>query len=230
MSTPERTAYRAGWDASKRTTTCDLDAAEARFERRFGADFGGTMFAAGWGDYAADRPFGYSLDANREQGRPCYCLSLMVDHMAGAPGCGYNADFTEREPVCPSVWRGWEAIEGHPYRCSLPQGHEGRHEDRTTSAPETYCWANVEPAERIRDAIEVGHLVEDETLYLFNLSVSLADEPQEVRDAVRRAFVNAKAARTQPTPLAATLHAEHAAGSHSAPAVRDRECPECADR
>lgn len=59
--TPERIAYAAGWAASKRTTTYDLDAAESRFERKRGAGFGGTMFAAGWTDYAAERTFGASL-------------------------------------------------------------------------------------------------------------------------------------------------------------------------
>jgi hypothetical protein len=52
---PERVAYRAGWDASKRTSTCDLDAAERRFEKKYGPGYGGTMFAAGWADYASDR-------------------------------------------------------------------------------------------------------------------------------------------------------------------------------
>jgi hypothetical protein len=51
--TAERIAYEAGWNASKRTKTYDLDAAEARFEARHGA-IGGSMFAAGWTDYAAD--------------------------------------------------------------------------------------------------------------------------------------------------------------------------------
>lgn len=60
--TPERTAYEAGWKASMRSTTNDLDAAEQRFEARHGTDFGGTMFAAGWVDAAAGNPKGTSLD------------------------------------------------------------------------------------------------------------------------------------------------------------------------
>lgn len=53
-NSPERTAYLAGWDASRRTKTFDLDAAEARFEAKHGAGFGGSMFAAGWVDFAAE--------------------------------------------------------------------------------------------------------------------------------------------------------------------------------
>lgn len=49
-------AYRAGWNASKRTTTCDLDAAEARFRARHGSEFENS-FANGWVDYAADLPY-----------------------------------------------------------------------------------------------------------------------------------------------------------------------------
>ena len=48
----QRTAYLRGWNASRRTTTCDLEAAEARFT----AKHGGAMhseFVAGWTDYAA---------------------------------------------------------------------------------------------------------------------------------------------------------------------------------
>lgn len=45
------TAFRAGYAASKRSTTFDLDAAEARFESRHGSDTG-TAFAAGWTAYA----------------------------------------------------------------------------------------------------------------------------------------------------------------------------------
>jgi len=29
-------------------------------------------------------------------GRPCYCLSLLEDHVAGAKGCEFNADWTAR--------------------------------------------------------------------------------------------------------------------------------------
>jgi hypothetical protein len=56
VKTPEHTAYEAGWAASKRTRTYDLDAAEARFEARHGQGYGGSMFAAGWTDYASDYP------------------------------------------------------------------------------------------------------------------------------------------------------------------------------
>lgn len=48
----EREAFRAGWRASSRTTTYDLDAAEQRFERRHGVSTGST-FAAGWTAHAA---------------------------------------------------------------------------------------------------------------------------------------------------------------------------------
>lgn len=27
----------------------------------------------------------------------CYCVTLWTDHVAGAPGCGFNADWTSRE-------------------------------------------------------------------------------------------------------------------------------------
>jgi len=60
MTPEQQAAYRAGWNASKRTRTYDLDAAERRYESRHGTA-GGSAFAAGWTDYAADRPFGYSL-------------------------------------------------------------------------------------------------------------------------------------------------------------------------
>lgn len=59
-------AYRKGWDASKRTTTYDLDAAESRFERRYGTGTG-TAFAAGWADHASDYEFGHSLSAFSNQ-------------------------------------------------------------------------------------------------------------------------------------------------------------------
>lgn len=49
-------AYRKGWDASRRTTTYDLDAAEARFEKRYG-EWYSPAFNRGWNDYAADRSF-----------------------------------------------------------------------------------------------------------------------------------------------------------------------------
>ena len=52
-------AYRAGWEASKRTTTYDLDAAESRFVRKHGTEFE-NAFTAGWTDHAADYPFGTS--------------------------------------------------------------------------------------------------------------------------------------------------------------------------
>ena len=49
----DRVAYEAGWQASKRTKTADLDAAERRFEAKHGADYGGTNFAGGWVDWSA---------------------------------------------------------------------------------------------------------------------------------------------------------------------------------
>lgn len=45
-------AYRLGWNASERTRTYDLTAAEMRFEARYGATFSDD-FARGWIDYAA---------------------------------------------------------------------------------------------------------------------------------------------------------------------------------
>lgn len=56
LAAPEGIAYEAGWTASRTSTTYDLDAAERRFERRYGEGFGGTMFAAGWTDQATDKP------------------------------------------------------------------------------------------------------------------------------------------------------------------------------
>jgi hypothetical protein len=62
---PERIAYDAGWRSSSRTLTCDLDAAESRFITRHGYGYGGTYFAAGWVDYAADNPKYAALDRER---------------------------------------------------------------------------------------------------------------------------------------------------------------------
>lgn len=50
-----REAYRKGWDASRRTTTADLEAAEARFAERYGVQHM-AAFTRGWTDYAADHP------------------------------------------------------------------------------------------------------------------------------------------------------------------------------
>lgn len=49
-------AYRKGWDASRRTTTYDLEAAERRFLMAHGETHH-DAFVRGWIDYAADRPF-----------------------------------------------------------------------------------------------------------------------------------------------------------------------------
>jgi hypothetical protein len=49
---PARDAYDAGWNASKTTKTFDLDAAEARYEKKYGRS-DRTDFAAGWGDHAS---------------------------------------------------------------------------------------------------------------------------------------------------------------------------------
>lgn len=54
----------------------------------------------------------------------------------------------EHEHRCRAVWRGWEEIEGHPYRCTLTAGHEGAHEDRTTDAPAVYVWGRDDPYQR----------------------------------------------------------------------------------
>ncbi|ABE67749.1 hypothetical protein Wildcat_169 [Mycobacterium phage Wildcat] len=53
-------AYRKGWDASKRTTTYDLGAAETRFEERHGSTQV-NAFIAGWTDYASDQEYGHSF-------------------------------------------------------------------------------------------------------------------------------------------------------------------------
>lgn len=45
-------AYKAGWDASRRTTTANLEAAEQRFERKHGSCFA-MDFVRGWTDYAS---------------------------------------------------------------------------------------------------------------------------------------------------------------------------------
>lgn len=50
-----REAYRKGWDASRRTTTADLDAATERFTNRYGVQHL-DAFERGWCDYAADNP------------------------------------------------------------------------------------------------------------------------------------------------------------------------------
>jgi hypothetical protein len=49
----QRAAYLRGWNASKRTTTANLEAAEARFVAKHGAAMH-SEFVAGWTDYAAD--------------------------------------------------------------------------------------------------------------------------------------------------------------------------------
>ncbi len=49
-------AYRKGWTASRRTVTCDLEAAESRFRASFGSEFE-DAFVRGWVDYAADNEF-----------------------------------------------------------------------------------------------------------------------------------------------------------------------------
>lgn len=56
-------AYRKGWDASKRSISCDLEAAEDRFTNRYGFTFH-SAFVAGWTDYASDN--GYN-DGKRDQ-------------------------------------------------------------------------------------------------------------------------------------------------------------------
>lgn len=63
-------AYKRGWQASKRTTTYDLDAAEARFIKAHGETFA-TDFAAGWADYASDLPYRHAYsDDGRLSGKP----------------------------------------------------------------------------------------------------------------------------------------------------------------
>ncbi len=46
-------AYRSGWNASKRTTSYDLDAAQSRFIARNGETHA-AEFSKGWADYASD--------------------------------------------------------------------------------------------------------------------------------------------------------------------------------
>lgn len=52
---PWRQAYERGWAASKRSETCDLDAAETRYLRRHGHEML-DAFLAGWGDRASGHP------------------------------------------------------------------------------------------------------------------------------------------------------------------------------
>lgn len=47
-----RKAYTMGWNASKNTKTYDLDAAEYRFEKKYGKAFS-KAFNEGWVDYSA---------------------------------------------------------------------------------------------------------------------------------------------------------------------------------
>jgi hypothetical protein len=35
--------------------------------------------------------------------KPCSCISLFEDHLVGDPGCGYNPDWTERQPEVPTA-------------------------------------------------------------------------------------------------------------------------------
>lgn len=49
----QKHAYDAGWQASKVSRTFDLDAAEARYERKYGYD-SRADFAGGWADQASD--------------------------------------------------------------------------------------------------------------------------------------------------------------------------------
>lgn len=66
-----QTAYLRGWDASKRTTACDLDAAEARYSHRYGRDHE-DAFTQGWVDVACDRPF--HADGSRSFARRLACM------------------------------------------------------------------------------------------------------------------------------------------------------------
>lgn len=55
------TAYRRGWQASKRSTTADLDAASDRYVKKYGrAQL--RAFVAGWSDYAADADYNPPTD------------------------------------------------------------------------------------------------------------------------------------------------------------------------
>lgn len=49
-------AYRKGWDASRRTITCDLEAAERRFLVKWGESHHDD-FVRGWCDYAAGKDY-----------------------------------------------------------------------------------------------------------------------------------------------------------------------------
>lgn len=76
-------AYRKGWDASKRTATGDLEAAEDRFGVRWGSRFK-AHFAAGWIDFAAEHPYGETLDREDE----AIAAQAAVEPEAACEECG----------------------------------------------------------------------------------------------------------------------------------------------
>lgn len=65
MTITTEQAYRKGWDASRRTTTCDLEAAERRFLTRYG-EACHDDFVRGWCDYAADKDYNPEPTSHRE--------------------------------------------------------------------------------------------------------------------------------------------------------------------
>lgn len=63
-------SYRKGWDASKRSTTCDLEAAELRFGRKH--DFWHSSkqmqaFISGWSDYASSKSYGATFEEHSHE-------------------------------------------------------------------------------------------------------------------------------------------------------------------
>lgn len=79
LTAADRAAYAAGWKASRRSTTYDLGAAEARYERTH--DDPHALFSAGWVDFAADRPYGFSLS----EYDPSDAQSVPTATLRGAP-------------------------------------------------------------------------------------------------------------------------------------------------
>jgi hypothetical protein len=69
----QRTAYLRGWNASRRSVTADLEAAEGRFIARYGAAMHGE-FVSGWTDYAA----GHEKFESEPQFHPVFAASQLA--------------------------------------------------------------------------------------------------------------------------------------------------------
>ena len=65
----ERDAYRRGFQASKRSTTADLDGAESRFLERYGRE-NIDSFIRGWTDHAIDAPYSPPVAKDRPTQAP----------------------------------------------------------------------------------------------------------------------------------------------------------------